>query len=443
MLRLLIEIPNADGRGRRIVTSTAGPAADSDSLLQGRIGPEGRDYIAVHWPSTQRLENQTVRDDDERLMLVGVDTSRLTAEERERVRDALRQLRPDVAGALATIDWSGQTHGTVIEAAGLSDLLRRPPFTDLPKLKDVAPPIPPAGASGQTLNRQPWPLPAIAACAAGLVAAATWWNLPNPAPPGPPAPQTPPAPAADERIKEISRAMGCSEAELKGWIAAAQGVSREDTSRAIDDHTLRSLMGAQGVERFFVFDKITAEESQLREFVESLSPTKATDGATIRACLHKAHAELVALHSAAEEADRCEGWKQKLETDATDRPAMAPDEVAFIAAIVGFAKESVAANTAEPVGPFFDPNDHRRFADLARFFTPERRAHIENVTPIRYPSDNSSEALRQAAESMPSDHRKVTQTVDGAYVRTEWRAFKDLVDHFNGLCRALAHLKKP
>jgi len=139
MLQLLLEIPNPGGRGRRLVTSTAGPGSATHAHTHARTGAEGPDFLAVEWPAIQRLEGQAIRDDADRVMLIGVDTSRLPSGERDRIRDALTELRPEISRILASIDWDMAGHETVIESAALVDLLRGPVFLNLPTHAQVSP----------------------------------------------------------------------------------------------------------------------------------------------------------------------------------------------------------------------------------------------------------------------------------------------------------------
>jgi hypothetical protein len=129
MLHLLVELPNAAGFGRRTLVSANVPEESSGRVTGGRTGHEGADYLAVERPVTQRLANGTVRDDHERLMLVGVDTSRMSVDERERIRTSLRERWPDIQRIIDTLDWAHQDRNHAVEVASLSELLREPAFS--------------------------------------------------------------------------------------------------------------------------------------------------------------------------------------------------------------------------------------------------------------------------------------------------------------------------
>lgn len=442
MLRLMIEIPNAGGRGRRIVTSVAGPGTPTDFLAPGRTGPEGGDFIAVQWRMTQKLEKGTVRDDDERLILIGVDTLQLTVNEREQVRDSLRQLRSEIEPVLGSIDWDSPSHGTAVVAAPLADLLGRPPFSDLPLLRDPHPVQPLGGKSKRPSAKLSRQLASIAACAAGLMAVAFWWSQhevvpqPSPSPPGP-----------EQMMGQVSQAMRCSQEDLRRWVAAAHGLAEEDAGPTIESNTLQRLSETTGIARYFIFDPTPAEQSQLPEFIECVVPATAADCADARVTLREAHNHLAALHSAAVRASRVRDWRQTLESTSTDRLAMDAVDVAFIASLVSFGRDSLAStgSTTEPSGPFFGADDHRRFADLAQFFSPERRAPIGNVTRITYTSDKQSTALCAAVNTMPptnTELARLTDVGDRAYGRTDCKDLQSVVTHFNELCRTLGRLPR-
>ncbi|NQW47405.1 MAG: hypothetical protein HQ464_06520, partial [Planctomycetes bacterium] len=307
MLCLLIEVPSAAGLGRRIVTSAKAPEESAGRLPRSRTGPDGSDFIAVEWPVTQRLVKGTVRGDHERLTLVGVDTSRLSAEERERVRDSLRELWPEVLQILASIDWAWDDRSHSIEVASLSEFLSRPAFSRLPVLEETTPLTAAVReAEPSTINRtRNWIVIAVGVVGIFFL---VLWTLSQP-----PTPPPPPPPVAAELTKAVCEAMDCSEDDLKRWVAAANGIPQGDAPD-IDETTLGVLKKAKAARRFFAFDQTPSEQSQLGEFVESLSPSTAMDGAAIRSTILEAYRHLTALRASAAKARQCENWRKAMES---------------------------------------------------------------------------------------------------------------------------------
>jgi hypothetical protein len=435
MLCLVIEVPSAAGLGRRIVTSTKDPEESAGRLPLSRTGPDGSDFIAVEWPVTQRLANGTVRDDYERLTLVGVDTSRMSAEERESVRDSLRELRPEVMLSLASIDWDDQSHSHSVEVASLSEFLRRPAFSRLPILEGTTRSTAAVrDAEPSTVNRtRNWI--GIAVGMVGIVCLVVWTLFQPHTPPPPP----PVAARRTELMEAVCQAMSCPEDDLKRWAAAARGITDAEPAPDIDETTLDALKTATITRRFFAFDQTPSEQSQLGEFVESLSPSTAMDGAAIRSTLLEAYRHLQALRASAAEARRCENWRQAV--DSGDQSA----QVDFIASLLDFGEKSLpACGTDKVVGPFFGIDDHCRFRELATFFTDDaRRGPLRKATGIDCQSGRQSEAFREAVATMPrtdAQIRRIATVGKLAYADTDCREFKDVVTHFSNVCQTLAGL---
>ena len=440
MLCLLIEVPSAAGLGRRIVTSAKDPEESAGRLPLSRTGPDGSDFIAVEWPVTQRLVKGTVRGDHERLTLVGVDTSRLSAEERERVRDSLRELWPEVLQILASIDWARHDRSHSVEVTSLSEFLRRPAFSRLPVLeettpltavvRDLEPPL-----ANRTLT---WWLIGIAVILVSIVCLSMIISKP----------QTQPEPdlAEPDRAeltKAVCEELSCSVDDLKQWVAAAKGIADTEPVPDIDEMTLKALKTATTARRFFAFDQTPSEQSQLGEFVESLSPSTAMDGAAIRSTILEAYRHLTALQASAAGARQCENWENwRKAVESSDQSA----QVDFIASLLAFDGEPLPTYGADTVvGPFFGIDDHCRFRELANFFTDDaRRGPLRKATGIDCQSGRQSEAFREAVATMPRADakllRQITMVAGAAHSATGCSEFKDVVTQFSNLCQTLAGL---
>ena len=106
---LIVEIPNAGRRGHRFLVSdgaTIGDATVSAFISRGRSHAQtlGGNYIAVRHKVTQRTTGRP--DADETLVLVGVDTSRLEANEQAKLIGTLQTLLPGIDIAVQKIDWN-------------------------------------------------------------------------------------------------------------------------------------------------------------------------------------------------------------------------------------------------------------------------------------------------------------------------------------------------
>jgi hypothetical protein len=437
MLHLLVELPNAAGFGRRTLVSANVPEESSGRVTGGRTGHEGADYLAVERPVTQRLANGTVRDDHERLMLVGVDTSRMSVDERERIRTSLRERWPDIQRFIDTLDWAHQDRNHAVEVASLSELLREPAFSSLPVTEATTPEL--AATDSGAARRWPYvrrflPL-GLASCAIGAIVLMVW---PRPSP-------LPPTPSARETATltaDVCREMGCTDEELRRWVDAARNNPTATRGSEIDDATIRRLARTVGSRRLFALDPTPSESSQLNEFVESLSPTTAEQGETIRRTLLEAYGHLRALRDSATEARRCEQWRENV----TAEGELSPAEIQFVAVLVDFGRSSLAAcGEDNSLGPFFGPDDHCRFRELVTFFTDDARRHsLKTTAGIDCQSDRQSEAFREAIATMPRSEKELRRLVTIskiAYADTDCRAFTLVGSNFSKLCNTLARLR--
>lgn len=449
MLQLLVEVPDADGRGRQLITSASGTGPDVAELLPGRNGLEGPDYIAVTCPTTQRLGNQTVRDDHERLMLIGVDVSRLSTEERTVVRDALTDLRPEIHHAVGLIDWTKHGPGSIVPTFMLSSLLERPVFARLPTLsKSQESRDPPwrsrepgtADDDTQTrFSRLKWLLGGVA----GVLAATftTWVVLRGGSTPPPPQPSPSP-----DLMAVVTSELNCSSDDLRRWIINAKGLPDDKSAAGAIQDVIGRLAETKDTNRYFLLDPTPPNSSQLPDFVASLvsSPTVAQVQA-IRTGLREAHRHLAELRAAAAEAGRCPDWKSTLRAETRIRKPTPAEEIEFLDALVHFGTHPLAtiAPEPEPLGPFFGQNDHRRFRDLAGFFTPERSSAIGKVTRINYRSQKQSEALREVIDTVPptdQELQRLTLCGEAAAGGTRCEYLKRVVEHFQNVCLALAEI---
>ena len=435
MLHLLVELPNAAGFGRRTLVSASVPEESSGRVTGGRTGHEGADYLAVERPVTQRLANGTVRDDHERLMLVGVNTSRMSVDERERVRNSLRERWPDIQRIIDTIDWAHQDRNHAVEVASLSELLREPAFSSLPVTEATTSELAATGSARR------WPyirrfLPlGLASCAIGAIVLMVWLR-------SSPHPSRSSARETATLIAEVSHEMHCTDEDLRRWVNAAKNNPKATRGSEIDEETIRLLAGSAGIQRFFAFDPTPSEASQLNEFVKSLSPTTAEQGETIRGTLLEAYGHLRALSDSAAEARRCEQWREKVAAEGE----LSPAEIQFVAVLVDFGGVSLNAYGEDnSSGPFFVPDDHYRFRELVKFFTEDaRRQPLKAAAGIDCQGDRQSEAFRKAIATMPrtasEDQRQLARIGKLAYADTDCLAFKLVGSHFCDLCNTLARL---
>lgn len=437
MLHLLVELPNAAGFGRWTLVSATVPEESSGRVTGGRTGHEGADYLAVERPVTQRLANGTVRDDHERLMLVGVDTSRMSVDERERVRTSLRERWPDIQRIIDTIDWAHQDRNHAVKVASLSELLREPAFSSLPVTEATTLEL----AATGTARRWPFirrflPL-GLASCAIGAIVLMVW---PRPSP-HPPLPPPPSARETATLTADVCREMRCTDEELRRWVNAALNNSAATRGSKIDEAMIGRLAGTDGNRRLFAFDPTPKDNSQLNEFVESLSPTTAEEGESIRRTLLEAYGHLRALGNSAAEARECEEWKGEM----TAAGGLSPAEIQFLAVLVDFGVVSLdACGEDNSSGPFFVPDDHCRFRELVKFFTEDaRRQPLKTTAGIDCQSNRQSEAFREAIGTMPRSEKELQRLVTIgkiAYADTDCRAFKLVGSNFSKLCNTLTRL---
>jgi len=233
---------------------------------------------------------------------------------------------------------------------------------------------------------------------------------------------------------------------LRSWINSAQG---KPADAPIDDLTSRLVTEPTGVARFFAFDPIPAEQSQLRDFIELLNLRTADECTAVRAELRKAHPFLLALQASAAAAGRCDDWLPKLESK-TDRDLdpLPRNHVAFIKSLVsvGVYPAGDGKTAPELESPFFNENDHRQFRDLAGLFAPDRRSPMNDaIGREMYVSDKMSEALFEAVKEMPlkSSERKQLRTMGVlAASRAKCPEIEELVKHFIDICEALDGLQR-
>lgn len=435
MLRLLIETPAAGVVGQQFIVADSRWLGDLSSTQRWHNGLDGDDFLAAEWPVEQRLATQTVRSDHERLVLVGVDTQRMTATSRAAVKKALLDLKPAVRRLVENIDWSSRGHGHVTDCPEMAEWLASPAFADIPvvPLVDVRAP---RRASPAHTRWDPRRTPALFLAAIVVTALIGAWFFWAPLRPSPP----PPLPKPEERLSQVARRFGCSENELQRWLIEENGINSSGIA-LIDPKLLHCLENGNGIERFMCLcDVPDSQAKAFRDFLGSLRSSSPAQVVRIRTALLNAHQRFVELRGAATRANAVPAWEANLADESNFK--LTEDEKEFLRALVSIQEiaDSGCATGTRVASPFFRQQDVCRFRDLVAVFSDARRAGFESVAGIKYESLNDATRFREALTSVANTQGlkdRVDRPRSYAHSKTGSDAFVDLGGAFISLCEAL------
>lgn len=434
MLRLLIETPAAGFVGQQFIAADSRWLGDLSITQRWHTGLEGNDFLAAEWPVEQRLATQTVRSDHERLVLVGVDTQRMSAGERAAVQKALLDLRPAVRRLVDDIDWSRRGHGHVTDYPEMAEWLEGTAFAHVPVVPFVEQTLP--RKAGSAHDRR-YPSRAVLLTLSAVLAMVIGvWFLRTPPTPSP----QPSPPTKGERFTEVARRFGCSEDELQRWLTEENGTDPSGNA-LIDPKLLDCLENGNGVERFLCLcDVPDSHAKAFRDFLGTLRTSTPAQVVRIRTALLTAHQRFVELRGAATRANALPAWEAHLADDSSFR--LTDDEKAFLRALVSIHEitDSGCAAGTRIVGPFFRQQDVCRFRDLIAVFSDSRRAGFESVAGIKYESLNDATRFREALASVANTQGlkdRVDRPRSYAHSKTGSDAFVDLGGAFISFCEVL------
>jgi len=435
MLRLLIETPAAGTVGQQFIAADSRWLRDLSITQRWHAGLEGEDFLAAEWPVEQCLATQTVRSDHERLVLVGVDTQRMTPAGRAAVQKALLDLRPTVRRLIDDVDWSKRGHGHVTDCPEMAEWLASLAFAHLPVAPLVEMKRPRKSDRAAVRNYPRWAmLLTLFAIILTMVIGAGFLRMlliPRPQPP-----QT----AKDERLTEVAQRFGCSEDELRRWLTEENGTNSSGIALS-DPRLLHCLENGSGIERYMCLCNVPDGQAKtFHDFVGTLRSSSPAQIVRVRTAILAAHQHFVELRGAATRASDLPAWEARLADDSSFR--LTDEENAFLRALVSIHEiaDSGCATGTQIVGPFFRYQDVCRFRDLLALFSDSRRAGLESVAGIKYESLNDATRFREALDSIANTQglkERIDRPRSYAHSKTGSDAFVDLGGAFISLCEAL------
>lgn len=139
-LCLIVETPRGGNAGHRFLTSrsNAGEKEVASAAASASQSAVGRAYISVSQPVIQRLQNGSVRQGAERMILHGLDVDKLQPEQIEQVKLELTTLLLSLDSLIQSIEWPSDSQSTVIFREELRQWVDCEVFRHLPRSRLTA-----------------------------------------------------------------------------------------------------------------------------------------------------------------------------------------------------------------------------------------------------------------------------------------------------------------
>ncbi len=139
-LGLIVETPRGGNAGHRFLTSrsNAGEKEVASAAASASQSAVGRAYISVSRQVIQRLQNGSVREGAERMILHGLDVDQLQPEQIEQVKIELTTLLLSLDSLIQSIEWPSDSQSTVIFREELRQWVDREVFRHLPRSRLTA-----------------------------------------------------------------------------------------------------------------------------------------------------------------------------------------------------------------------------------------------------------------------------------------------------------------
>jgi len=303
-LSLVFETPNTGNSGHHFLVSSR-DLMESEVVNASAIAsrnPIGPEYVSVSRQVRQLLDNQTVREGTERIILLGVETAELQEKQLESLKELLTQHFDTLQLLLDASDGSFNERSTVSVFPEIGKWLQHPGFQGLPiarsfRKSDIQCH---EGSSSTENDRRyrAWWIPAlIVSCL--LLGGLIYYNLGDE---GGVRPQIPEDEGLTQSVELFAKEWACSPGDVSAGLLRAADWNRRNQTLAPESlkvdgeivQLIKKMETNQPPERFFISDTVR-NETAFQQFALSCGVSNHVESVRFRVWLFKSWNELSKL----------------------------------------------------------------------------------------------------------------------------------------------------